>query len=163
MHQACLDFKFVFTIALVNKQSIEKQFWRFLVIRPNLEVRPYLPSTKILCRMFTGGDTSACKKYSRADHTKWYGCTYDFSQIHQDNHYKHTGAQLITEMKTDQPRSQNLAWGRPHFQSRKVCPSELLFSTSCLSLFNKIKMFASTMCLKSCLYPHFGNDEWLPC
>jgi hypothetical protein len=22
-------------------------------------------------------------------------------------------------------------------------------------------MFASTMCLKPCLYPHFVNDEWL--
>jgi hypothetical protein len=32
------------------------------VIRPNLEVRLYLPSTKFLCRMFTGGDTSAWEK-----------------------------------------------------------------------------------------------------
>jgi hypothetical protein len=44
MHQEYLDFKFVFTIALVSKQNIEKQFWRFSLIRPNLEVRPYLPS-----------------------------------------------------------------------------------------------------------------------
>jgi hypothetical protein len=29
------------------------------VIRPNLEVRPYLPSIKFLCKMFTGGDTIA--------------------------------------------------------------------------------------------------------
>jgi hypothetical protein len=52
-------FQFVFNIALVSKQDIEKQFWRFLVIQRNLEVRPYLPSTSFLCRMFTGGNTSA--------------------------------------------------------------------------------------------------------
>jgi hypothetical protein len=57
MHQAYLVFKFVSIIALVSKQDLGKQFWRFLVIRPNLEVRPYLPSTKFLCRMFAGGDT----------------------------------------------------------------------------------------------------------
>jgi hypothetical protein len=86
---------------------------------------------------FTGGNTSAWEKFSRA------GRTYDFSQIHEDNHYKHPGARAITKMETGQPESQNLAWGRAHFQSRIK------------------EMFASTMCLKSCLYPHFGNDEWL--
>jgi hypothetical protein len=55
----------------------------------------------------------------------------------QCHHYKRPGARPITKMKTGQPESQNLAWGRPHFQSRKVCPSKLLFLTSCLSLLNK--------------------------
>jgi hypothetical protein len=128
MHLACLDAKFVFTIALVSKQGIEKQFWRFLVIQPNLEVRPYLPSTKILCMMFIEGDTSIWRKYSRVGRTKWYGRTYDFSQIHQVNYYKLPSAQLITKMKTRQPGSQNLAWGRPHVQSRKVCPSKPIFN-----------------------------------
>jgi hypothetical protein len=63
-------FQICFTIALVSKQDIEKLFWRFLVIQPNLEVQPYLPSTKFLCRMFTEGDTSAWGKYSRAGRTK---------------------------------------------------------------------------------------------
>jgi hypothetical protein len=105
----------------ISKQGIEKQFWIFLVIRPNLEVRPYLPSTKFLGTMISGGNTRAWEKFSRT------GGTYDFSQIHQDNHYKDPGARPITKMKTDQPESQNIAWGRPHFQSRKVCPSKLLF------------------------------------
>jgi hypothetical protein len=113
---------------LVSKQGLEKQFWRFLVIQSNLEVRSYLPSINFLCRMFTGGNTSAWGKYSRVSRTKWYSRTYDFSQIHQDNHYKRPGAQLITKMKTGQPRSQILTWGRPHVQSRKVCPSKLLFN-----------------------------------
>jgi hypothetical protein len=64
------------------------------VIGPNPEVRQYLPSTKFLCRMLIGGDTSAWKKYSRAGRRKWYSRTYDFfSQIHQDNDYKLPGAQ----------------------------------------------------------------------
>jgi hypothetical protein len=57
-------------------------------------------------------------------------------------------------MKTRHPGSQNLAWGDPMFnQGRYVHTNQ--FSTSCLSLLNKIKttkIFASTMCLKSCLY-----------
>jgi hypothetical protein len=77
--------------------------------------------------MFLGGNTSAWEKFSRAGRTKRYGRTYDFSQIHQDNHYKRPGARPIIKMKTGQPESQNLTWGRPHFQSRKVCPSKLLF------------------------------------
>jgi hypothetical protein len=116
VHRAYLNFKFNFTIALISKQDVEKQFWRFLVIRPNLEVWSYLPSTKFLCMIFTGGDTSAWTKYSRVGRTKWYGLTYDFSQIHEDKHYKLPGAQLITKMKTRQPGIQKLALGRPHFQ-----------------------------------------------
>jgi hypothetical protein len=66
--------------------------------------------------MFTGWDMSAWSKFSRAGRTKWYGRTYDFSQIHQVYHYKLPGAQLITKMKTRQPGSQKLAWGRANFQ-----------------------------------------------
>jgi hypothetical protein len=145
---------------LVSKKDVEKQVWIFLVIRPNLEVRSYLPSTKLSCWMFSGGNTSAWEKFSRTCRTKWYSRTCDFSQIYQDNHYKCPGAHPITKMETGQPESQKLAWGRPHFQSRKVCPSKLHFYI--LFIFLRIKeMFASTMCLESCLYPHFGNDEWL--
>jgi hypothetical protein len=82
-----------------------------------------------------------------------------FSQIHQDNHYKRLGARPITKMKTGQPDGQKLAWGRPHFQSRKVCPSKLLFNILFIYL-NKGKIFASPMFLKFRLYAHFGNDEW---
>jgi hypothetical protein len=57
-------------------------------------------------------------------------------------------------MKTRQPGSQKLAWGDPIFnQGRYVHPNQ--FSTSCLSHLNKrktTKIFASTMCLKSCLF-----------
>jgi hypothetical protein len=108
--------------------------------------------------MFSGGNTSAWEKFSRADRTKWYGRTYDFSQIHQDNHYKYPGARPITKMKTGQPESE--LGGDPIFnQGRYVHPNYSFIS--CLSILNKRKMFSSTMCLKSCLYPHFGNDEWL--
>jgi hypothetical protein len=74
------------------------------VVRLNLEVRPYLPSTKFLCRILIGGDTSVWIKFGRAGRT--YGRTYDFSQIHQDNHYKLPSALLITI----QPSAQKLAW-----------------------------------------------------
>jgi hypothetical protein len=63
----------------------------------------------------------------------WYSRTYDFSQIHQYNHYKCLDAHPITKMKIVQQESQNLAWGRPHFQSRKVCPFKLLFYTLFIS------------------------------
>jgi hypothetical protein len=53
--------------------------------------------------MFAGGSTSAWEKFSRD------GRTYDFSKIHQDNHYKFPGARPITKMKTGQPECQNLA------------------------------------------------------
>jgi hypothetical protein len=120
------QFQICFTNARVNKQGLGKQFWIFF--GDTTEPRgTYLPSTKFLSRIFTGGDTSAWWKYSRVGRSKRYGRTYDFSQIHQDNHNKLPGAQLITKMNTGQPRSQNLAWGRPHFQSWKVCPSKLLF------------------------------------
>jgi hypothetical protein len=56
------------------------------------------------------------------------GRIYDFSQIYQDNYYKRPSAQLITKIKTSQPGSQNLAWGRPHFQSRKVCLPKPIFN-----------------------------------
>jgi hypothetical protein len=59
-----------------------------------------------------------------------------FSQIH-DNHYKRPSAHPITKMNTGQPGSQNLAWGRPHFQSRKVCPSKLLFNILFISFEKK--------------------------
>jgi hypothetical protein len=62
---------------------------------------------------------SAWEKFSRTSHTKWYGRTYDFSQIHQDNHYKCPGARPITKMKIGQLESQNLAWGRPHFHIKE--------------------------------------------
>jgi hypothetical protein len=42
-----------------------------------------------------------------------------------DNYYK---LAVVSKMKICQPGSQNLAWGRPHVQSRKVCPSKLLFN-----------------------------------
>jgi hypothetical protein len=106
------------------------------VIRPNLEVRSYLPSTKFLYRMFSGGNTSAWEKFSRVGRTMWYGHTYDFSQIYQDNHYKRSGARPITKIKIGQPGSQKLAWGDPNFnQGRYVHPNYSF--TSCLSLLNK--------------------------
>jgi hypothetical protein len=50
MHQEYLHFKFSFTIELVSKQDIEKQFWRFLVTRPNLEVRfKHPPNQQKIC------------------------------------------------------------------------------------------------------------------
>jgi hypothetical protein len=57
--------------------------------------------------MFLGGNTSAKEKFSRADHTKWYGRTNDFSQIHQGNHYKHLGARPITKMEKGNQRANN--------------------------------------------------------
>jgi hypothetical protein len=54
--------------------------------------------------------------------------------LNQDSHYKRPGPHPITKMKTGQPESQNLARGRPHFQSRKVCPSKLLFYILFISL-----------------------------
>jgi hypothetical protein len=108
------------------------------MIWPNLEVRLYLPLTKFLCKMFIGKGQSAWWKFSRIDRTKWYGRTYDFSQIHQDNHYKCPGARPITKMKTGQPEGQNLSWGDPIFnQGRYVHPNYSF--TSCLSLLKKGK------------------------
>jgi hypothetical protein len=83
--------------------------------------------------VFRMGHECLVKIWYRAGRTKGYDRTYDFSKIHQDNHYKCPGAQPITKMKTGQPGSQKLAWGRPHFQSSKVCPSKLLFNIMFIS------------------------------
>jgi hypothetical protein len=38
---------------------------KFLVVQPNHEVRPYLPSTNFLCRTMAGGEVKTWSKSSR--------------------------------------------------------------------------------------------------
>jgi hypothetical protein len=110
--------------------------------------------------MFTGGDTSAWKNLVGQAVPSDTAVPMIF---HKSIKTTTTSVQvLVSSPKRRQAnqRAKILLGGDPIFNQGWYVHPNYSF-TSCLSFLNKRKMFASTMCLKSCLYPRFRNDEWL--